>query len=221
MPAVYDDDDDDDDDRDHPQAMIDWLSDKSPDVWFDVTRHLNWDNSHRVLDWIVSQPTCERANAALIFWGCDPFYYLRNPDRDHIGADGHDLMAKILHNWSSGFYQRRELAFDKNYRLKYFELLEKLPGRVDPFDIPNDLLGPIHGRAPNVPPHLSAYNNAELRKLLSDLGTDIGYAPGSKEARRIERPLKRAAILHFYEAIFGSWVRSAVWMLPAGALVIA
>jgi hypothetical protein len=47
----------DDDDRDHAQAMIDWLADKDPDVWFEVTPNLNWDSADRVLDWIISQPS--------------------------------------------------------------------------------------------------------------------------------------------------------------------
>jgi hypothetical protein len=46
--------DEDDDSRDRPQEVIDWLSDKSPDIWFDVSRHLTLDNAMPAFDWIAS-----------------------------------------------------------------------------------------------------------------------------------------------------------------------
>ena len=216
-------DDDHDDSRDSRQDMIDWLSDKTPDIWFDVTQSLNWDNSERVLDWIVSQPMCDRANAAWVFWRCEPSYYAGNPERATITSDGFDLMRKILRNWKSGFYRRGELAWKSEFdhRRNYFEVVEKLPGRADPFDIPRDLFGPIKGRAPVVPRQFSQYHNQELRRLLWHLGTDVGHAPDSPEAKRSERRRQRAAILRYYGDIFGFWGRAAAWMLPAGALVIA
>lgn len=64
MPAITED----EDERDHAQAMIDWLADKDPDVWLAITPHLNWDSSFRVLDGIISQPRCDKANAAFVFW---------------------------------------------------------------------------------------------------------------------------------------------------------
>jgi hypothetical protein len=72
----------DEDERDHAQATIDWLADKDPDVRFEVAPNLNWDSAYRVLDWIVSQPGCDRANAAAVFWGADPLYHLRRTRRE-------------------------------------------------------------------------------------------------------------------------------------------
>ena len=218
MPAFQD---DDDDDRDRPQAMIDWLSDKDPDVWFDVTTSLNWDNSERVLAWIVSQPQCDRANAALVFWGCDPEYYARNSADAKPSSDGFRLLDMVLRNWKSGFYTRAQLGWSEDHQqARYRKAIASLPRGVDPLAIPGDLLGPIKGRAPNIPKHLSAHHNTELRKLLWDLGTDIGFAPDSPEQRRIDRRLQRAAILHFVGDILGFWGRTLPWMAVLAVVMI-
>ena len=55
-----------DDDRDHACAMIAWLDRQLPDVWHEVATHLSWDSAVPVLDWIVSQPRCDKATAALM-----------------------------------------------------------------------------------------------------------------------------------------------------------
>lgn len=167
-------DDGDEHDHDHAQAMIDWLADKNPDVWFDVTRHLNWDSSSRVLDWIVSQPQCDRANAAAVFWGCDPLYYVKAYGSDTAAtAGGLALLERVLRNWKIGFYRRAELAWDEDWRERYRRVVAARPGHRDPFAIPKDLLGPIPGRAPEIPAELRANNNAELKQLLWNLGTDV------------------------------------------------
>lgn len=217
MPVAYD--DDEDDDRDRSQAMIDWLKDISPDVWFDVSQSLNWDNSMPVLDWIVSQPQCDKANAALVFWGCDPFYYMRTPgsETDHISAEGFALLDKVLRNWRSGFYQRAELALEDDWWARRGDLNSLQSGQ---HAIPRDLIGPFRGRKPNIPKHLSKYHNPELRKLLWDLGTDVGHDPDSKEARQIELRLQRHAVMGFWSSIFGFWLRSVPWLAAFAVLAI-
>ena len=214
--------DDDDDDRDRQQAMIDWLSDKGPDAWFEVAQDLNWDNSERVLDWIVSQPLCDKANAALVFWGCDPEYHARNrTDPATSTSEGYRLLNKVLRNWKAGFYKRAELAWREDHQqARYRNAVAALPGKIDPLSIPAELLGPTKGRAPNVPRHLSKYHNAELRKLLWDLGTDIGYAPDSPEQRRIDRRLQRAAILRDVGDNLRFWGRSLPWLAALAVFLI-
>jgi hypothetical protein len=214
--------DDFDDNRDYSQEMIAWLRDKSPDVWFHVTEALNWDNAESVIDWIVSQPTCDRANAARIFWGADPLYYVQNyAERGGVNAGGRKLIEKILRNWKTGFYQRAELAWDGDWRKRYRDVLAKLPGEHDPFSIPADLLGPFRGRKPAVPKHLNMYHNAELRKLLWNLGTDIGHAPDSKEARAIETSLQRQEIWANAKASIVWNLKMMAVMIPIGIVAVA
>jgi hypothetical protein len=214
--------DDFDDNRDYSQEMIAWLRDKNPDVWFHVTEALNWDNAEGVLDWIVSQPTCDRANAALIFWGADPSYHMQNfAKREGFAAGGRKLIEKILRNWKTGFYQRADLAWDGDWRKRYSETVAKLPGAHDPFSIPADLLGPFRGRKPAVPKHLNMYHNAELRRLLWNLGTDVGHAPASPEARAIETRLARQAIWANAKASLVWNLKMMAVMIPIGVAVVA
>ena len=193
-----------DDERDHPQAMIDWLTGKDPDVWFEVTQSLNWDNSFRVLDWIISQPNCDRANAVSIFWGADPLYYLRLPTIDR-NNEGYQLLYKVLRNWKAGFYKRAELAWGEDHRVRYRDAVANRPRKDDPFAIPEALLGPWRGRKPNVPANLRAENNVVLWDLLAGLGTHVGSRPGTphwheqrdpKLQRKNNLARERAAILN-------------------------
>jgi len=66
-----------------------------------------------------------------------------------------------------------------------------------------------------------ASNNAELRRLFWDFGTDICFAPGSPQARRVERRQQRAVILRVVKNILGYWWRSLRWLAPLGVLAIA
>jgi hypothetical protein len=218
-------DDLDDLDRDHQKAMIDWLKDKSPDVWFDVSKDLNWDNSERVLDWIVSQPSCDRANAAFIFWNASPDYYMENyARREGLEATGRRLIEKILRNWKTGFYQRAELRGDEDHRKRYRDTIARLPGRHDPFSIPADLLGPFKGREPKVPREHDKRYNKELRRLFWNLGTSLAPVPGSAEAKAI----KQRVLSMQRQAIWTNAKSQLVWnlkmiavMVPIGVVVVA
>jgi hypothetical protein len=219
----------DDDERDHAQAMIDWLADKDPDVWFVVTRHLNWDNAFRVLDWIISQPRCDKANAASIFWGADPLYHLGRADDANLDSEGFRIFDKVLRNWKAGFYARAELAWDENLRERYHAAVSARPDRADPFVIPSDLLGPLQGRVANVPADLRPENNVVLYDLLYGLGHAAGWRPGSRQWREERDPYfqrhaelarQRAAILQSAADHLNFLWRSLRWLAPLAVVMI-
>jgi hypothetical protein len=215
----------DDYERDHQKAMIDWLKDKSPDVWFDVAQDLNWDNSERVLDWIVSQSDCDRANAAFIFWRATPDYYMEHyAKREPYLQDGRKLIEKILRNWKTGFYQRAELGWDEDNSKRYRDTVARLPGRHDPFSVPADLLGPFKGREPKVSREHDKFYNNELRELFWNLGTSLGPAPDSPEAKAIEKRqtnFARAAIWADAKASLFWNAKMMLAMIPITLLVVA
>lgn len=219
-----------DEEPDHAQAMIDWLADKDPDIWFAVTPHLNWDSSFRVLDWIISQPQCDKATAAGVFWAADPLYHLRRLAAGETSkSEGFLLLDKVLRNWRAGFYRRAELAWNEDWRARYRDTVATLRGRRDPLSIPNDLLGPLQGRPPDVPEDMRVENNVVLYDLFYGLGTDMGWRPGSakwresgdpKLRRKAERARQRAAILRAFVDDWAFRWRMARWMAPLAVLVI-
>lgn len=177
---------------DRVQAMIAWLADKDPDVWFEITRQLNWDTSERVLDWIISQPSCDKANAALIFWGCSPEHYARELATGRkSNAAPFQLMMKILRFWKKGFYTRAALAWRLEDRQA--QLYRAAIDSADPFGVPPDLFGPLNGRRPAVPEFARPHDSAEIYDLLYNLGTYVGPRPGSTEWRR-QRASRWAAL---------------------------
>lgn len=188
----------------HAQAMIAWLANKDPDVWFEVTHHLRSDGAIPVLDWIVAQPACDRANAALVFWGCDPLGQIES-DGAHAPAvlERLALLERVLRNWKKGFYRRSELAWDEDWRGRYRRcMVAARPGLKERFAIPNDLLGPISGRAPEVPAELKVDGNDELRRLLAGLGADVDSAAAGAPLGSIGR-VYRPAWAQRVRSVFG------------------
>ena len=168
-------------------SLTTWLRDKDPDVWFAITDYLNWDNSHRVLKWIVKQPNCDKANAAKIFWNASPGFQacqIASKGKPWAG-EGWELIEIILGNWRSGFYKRAELAWPVEGEGAsidhYLRSVAEVPGADKALDIPPDLFGPFPGRAPRVPPELTPQENAELWDMLKRQGTFAGPRPGSDE----------------------------------------
>jgi hypothetical protein len=220
-PMAADDAYDEHDEKDHAQAMIDWLADKDPDVWFEVTSHLNWDSSFRVLDWIVSRPQCDKANAAMIFWGADPLYHLpRIGTSEHRRSEGFELIQRVLKNWKAGFYTRAQLAWDQDHRAAYARTLAGIWSKRDPLAIPPELLAPMKGRKPKVPATLRAENNEVLHKLLLGLGTWVETRTYRKQQRARVLAEQRAAILRdFAERVDFYW-RASAWLALAAVVMI-
>lgn len=166
-----------------------WLKDKDPDVWFVVSDYLNWDNSRPLIQWIVSQPQCDKANVAKIFWGAEPGVFAcqiaEGNGPPEWAADSWKLIETILGNWRKGFYTRAELAWpndDGSASINhYHRAVAGTPGADNAIDIPPDLFGPLPGRAPRVPVELMPQDNAQLWDMLKRQGTFAGPRPGSDE----------------------------------------
>lgn len=206
--------------RDHPRAMIDWLSHQSPDVWHEVASNLNWDNSLPVLDWIVSQRACDRATAALVFWTAGPLYSMRVlATNEWRCEDTHRLITKILRNWKSGFYTRSELAWPEDHRADYRTARQSLGGS-DPLAIPADLLLPIKGRKPRLPEALLPENNLQLYELYYALGTDMGRKPGT-DWRERELKYQRAQVLAGARETARFYLKAAPWLAAFAVVAMA
>ena len=179
-------------------SLTTWLKDKDPDVWFVITDYLNWDNSHRVLKWVVKQPQCDKANVAKIFWAADPGFYAceiaSGKGVPGWATEGWTLIEIILDNWRRGTYQRAELAWpddDGGASIDYYRRkVAAVPGAEAALDIPADLFGPLPGRQPRIPPEFTPQENAELWDMLKRQGTFAGSRPGSDEwkAERAKAP---------------------------------
>ena len=177
-----------DDDRDYCAEMIAWLAERDPDVWFASTLRLNWDFAMPVLHWIVAQPQCDRANAAMIFWLCDPAYHAGELARgEQPWGEAWPLAQTILENWRAGRYLRSELAWPEGTELPgpahYLAQLAAVPDWQQVLNLPDDLLHPIAGRAPRLAPADLPEENPEAWDLFAGLGSWCGPRPHSRQWR--------------------------------------
>ena len=209
-----------DDDRDHTRAMIAWLDRQLPDVWHEVATHLSWDSAVPVLDWIVSQPRCDKATAALILWRANPLYTMRLlATGDWRGERSLHVVTKIVRNWKTGFYTRSELAWSEDHRADYITARRNLGGS-DPLAMPFDLLSPWKGREPTIAESVRPENNSELYDLYAALGTDMSRfvrADRRGLSARLERFMVQASA-NENVSFFG---KLAPWLIAAVGLAIA
>jgi hypothetical protein len=81
---------------------------------------------------------------------------------------------------------------------------------------------------------MRAENNVVLYDLLDDLGTSVGWRPGSakwheyknprlrrRAERKRERTFQRAGIIYIVKNILTFWGRSLLWLAPLSVLIIA
>lgn len=209
-----------DDDRDHARAMIAWLDRQLPDVWHEVATHLNWDNAVPVLDWIVSQPRCDRATAALILWRANPLYAMRLlATCTWRGEDSLHVVTKIVRNWKTGFYTRSELAWPEDHRADYVTARRNYGGS-DPLAMPVDLLSPWKGRQPVIAESIRPENNSELYDLYAALGTDMSrfVRPGRMNlSARVQRFMVQASA-NENVSFFG---KLAPWLITTACVTVA
>jgi hypothetical protein len=106
-------------------AFAQWLiATPDPDVWHIVATKWNWDYGHAPLLWIIRQKNCDIATALEVFFLVDPSYYFQYGNaRSSVPADWHlemfDFLAEIRQRLAQGFYERSEIAFDGEERVRF------------------------------------------------------------------------------------------------------
>lgn len=94
--------------------QIAFMKGRSPDLWHRFADGVNWDTSLEGLYWVVSQPECDRATAAMIFWKGVPSGYDYEDDDQRMGDDPHavePLLKHIAERFNTTGFQRSEIAY--------------------------------------------------------------------------------------------------------------
>jgi hypothetical protein len=93
------------------QRTFDYFSNAGPRLWYRSAKEWNWDSGTWLPEWIVGQEGCTQETAQIIFWACDPAYYLPLNGKDDLEKWGgvskapFNLIKLILKNWISGLYK--------------------------------------------------------------------------------------------------------------------
>lgn len=159
-------------DRKLLDKQIQCLSAMSPDDWHLIADAHNWDEPLDVLYWIVSQQSCDKATARLLFWKGEPTSHGFEDCDEEMGADSYSvepMLNYIVRRFNTDGYQREEIEFDifqaktgsygsddKNYaaiiesgiQTDFEELRSRAKQAVDSLSsVPADLLvGHVSGR---------------------------------------------------------------------------
>ncbi len=94
---------------------LQFLQSRSPDDWHRYAFTHNWDDGLNGLFWIVSQPSCDKATAMLIFWRGEPTAYDYETDGAKMGDDPYavaPMLRYIAERFNTSGYPRAEIAYD-------------------------------------------------------------------------------------------------------------
>ena len=87
----------------------------------------NWDDGEEVLDWIISNPKCDKGTALLIFWRAQPDDYTcyENEKEADYNSGVFLMLKKIIKNFETDFYKKEAIfcdpkneVYDINYKDK-------------------------------------------------------------------------------------------------------
>jgi len=170
--------DDNPEDRAYVRDFWTWLQDQPQDAWLLWARTANWDNANWIFEQMIERADCDIALVAWVFWGCEPSFYVTNPDR-YIATS---LIAKIVVNVERGFYKEHELCCDR-FELavgahEYLKALRNMPAVAPPFRLPRSLCGPFDGRRAAIPAHYDAQTEQDLAEIFHYLN---GGLPRSED----------------------------------------
>ena len=97
------------------QLLLKRISTYSPEIWHKIALAWNWDNGITPLTWTISQPTCDKGTALLIYWRSGPGYMAKYKTRNDVPEYEqtlYDLIAEIERKYVNGFYKTEAFAFD-------------------------------------------------------------------------------------------------------------
>jgi hypothetical protein len=183
---------------------------------------------------MISQPQCDQALAASVFWNADPLYYLRRAGAgEDANSEGFLLLDKVLRNWRAGFYPRSELSWYENHRNAYADAVAARPDRRDPFSIPKDIFDHSTGER-RIPGGHARREQCRAVRSARWPRDKCWVASGQRQMARVQNPklrrraerkrertFQRAGILYIVKNILAFWGCSLLWLAPLSVLIIA
>jgi Domain of unknown function (DUF4274) len=124
----------------HGDTLLDLIRQMAPDDWHEMVLRWNWEHGAAPLDWITSQPDCDRATAIVALCRGNPGYVAT-----HRGARGGaaGFVLALASRLENGFYMKADLSLDLPLRTRAMfarELAQARATRVSPWQLPDDLL---------------------------------------------------------------------------------
>ena len=167
------------------ERFISWAKRQSPNVWHAATGNLNWDEAMPIIDWIVSQPACDRATAQRIFFLCNPDWWLQYPDRKAVEdwqIEGFDLCSALVQRWNSGFYSNTHIQSDPdvaNAWSIYCSTEDEDRTNGLPWIVDRNMGDVLNG---SVVENMKLSSSHEVRALFDDLGAWTEFSSPAEEA---------------------------------------
>ena len=78
-------------------ALIGWMSQQTPVHWHAVARQWHVEHGIEPLEWILSQPDCDRATAAMLFWRATPETILTCTTEREAARAGNLVGYRVAH----------------------------------------------------------------------------------------------------------------------------
>lgn len=97
--------------------LKEWLENAEPSQWHSLAQDWEWENGIKGLQWIISNPKCDKATALLIYWAADPnFYYqfngIENLQPSNNNRQIFDFLLDIEAKYTTNYYTINNWNYD-------------------------------------------------------------------------------------------------------------
>ncbi len=149
-------------------AMAEWLAQKPQEAWVWVAKDLNYDCAVPVIRWMIDQPDCDLAVAAIFFWTIMPEM---DDEDDRYNEEDLPLITSILEKERHPGFASAGFKLPSAYLVKGVNEFRASSRGYRFVDLPSALTGPFEVWEGDPPPAYDARRNATLRDLFEGLGT--------------------------------------------------
>ena len=155
-------------DRAYVEDLWAWLKEQPQDAWLLFAPHANWDVSESIFERMISDPRCDLAVVAIIFWNLDPSYHVKG---EHPPL-ANSMLAKIISNVETGYYTGSDLYVSRHEFIHdahaFIRRLHECKDEQN-FNLPRSLCGPFGTRYAAIPDFYGLEVEEELQEIFDNI----------------------------------------------------
>ena len=129
-----------------------------PEDWMFAVCSLSYDGDEEVIEWIMSQPTCDKAVALALYWRLAPRWMAQYAGVEEVSSHeraNYEILRRIERRYQTGFYKNARLAFDPandpqpigNLARPGYDWTADYADQPLRIPIPDEMFRPVAGRA--------------------------------------------------------------------------
>jgi uncharacterized protein DUF4274 len=155
------------------ENVAEFIMDQPQAFWLLYILNMNWDVNDEIVEAMIARPDADLAIIAHLFWGSEPSYYCKYPER----LPGSNI-ERILRNLRKGWYKNSEFWLPRGHFARGATAFIRFASSPEntPFDVPLKLFGPFDGRKAVLDFPLDMVSLDRMERWFPDFALDVTAA---------------------------------------------